>query len=157
MRPNDINALFKTQSLTLQAKAMKSLTELLEKKEHDSPEEEEMYVEAILEILDGKCLHSSVVTEEIVRDAVGEMERKKEIENVCGKETKEKKTKKKKKKETNENAAFEIPEDDENADGEEKKGGEDEDEETQEAKASRQAQEDAKRGNTFTCMNVYTL
>ena len=126
MRPNDINALFKTQSLTLQAKAMKSLTELLEKKEHDSPEEEEMYVEAILEILDGKCLHSSVVTEEIVRDAVGEMERKKEIENVCGKETKEKKTKKKKKKETNENAAFEIPEDDENADGEEKKGGEDE-------------------------------
>ena len=40
---------------------------------------------------------------------------------------------------------------------EEKKGGEDEDEETQEAKASRQAQEDAKRGNTFTCMNVYTL
>ena len=97
MRPNEINALFKTQSLTLQAKAMKSLTELLEKKEHDSPEEEEMYVEAILEILDGKCLHSSVVTEEIVRDAVGEMERKKEIENVCGKETKEKKKKKKKK------------------------------------------------------------
>ena len=123
MRPNEINALFKTQSLTLQAKAMKSLTELLEKKEHDSPEEEEMYVEAILEILDGKCLHSSVVTEEIVRDAVGEMERKKEIENVCGKETKKKK---KKKIEANENAAFEIPEDDENADGEEKKGGEDE-------------------------------
>ena len=149
MRPNDINALFKTQSLTLQAKAMKSLTELLEKKEHDSPEEEEMYVEAILEILDGKCLHSSVVTEEIVRDAVGEMERKKEIENVCGKETKEKKKKKKKKKETNENAAFEIPEDDENADGEEKKGGEDEapmsvddDEEEEEEEESEEEEEE---------------
>ena len=37
------------------------------------------------------------------------MERKKEIENVCRKETKKKKKKKKKKKETNENAAFEIP------------------------------------------------
>ena len=49
MRPNDINALFKTQSLTLQAKAMKSLTELLEKKNTTSLEEEEMYVEAILD------------------------------------------------------------------------------------------------------------
>ena len=61
---------------------MRALTALIQKKEFDSREKEEDYVEDILNALDGKCLQTSVVSEEIAREAVGEMERKKEIENV---------------------------------------------------------------------------
>ena len=56
LRPNEINALFQTQSLTLQAKAMKALSAIIHKKEFDSSAEEEKYVEEILVVLDKKCL-----------------------------------------------------------------------------------------------------
>jgi hypothetical protein len=55
---------------------MRALTALIQKKEFDSREKEEDYVEDILNALDGKCLQTSVVSEEIAREAVGEMERK---------------------------------------------------------------------------------
>ena len=86
LRPNEINGLFQNQSLTLEAKAMRALTALIQKKEFDSREKEEDYVEEILKALDGKCLQTSVVSEEIAREAVGEMERKKEIENVINRD-----------------------------------------------------------------------
>ena len=86
LRPNEINGLFQNQSLTLEARAMRALTALIQKKEFDSREKEEDYVEDILNALDGKCLQTSVVSEEIAREAVGEMERKKEIENVMNRD-----------------------------------------------------------------------
>ena len=112
LRPNEINALFQTQSLTLQAKAMKALSALIRKKEFDSSAEEEKYVEEILVVLDKKCLQSSVVSEEIVRDAIGEMERQKEIENVMVDSNKKSK-KKKNVKSSSENKVYEIDDDDE--------------------------------------------
>ena len=65
---------------------MRALTALIQKKEFDSREKEEDYVEEILKALDGKCLQTSVVSEEIAREAVGKMERKKEIENVINRD-----------------------------------------------------------------------
>ncbi|CAL6350279.1 unnamed protein product [Bathycoccus prasinos] len=71
LRPNEINGLFQNQSLTLEAKAMRALTALIQKKEFDSREKEEDYVEDILNALDGKCLQTSVVSEEIARGGGG--------------------------------------------------------------------------------------
>ena len=78
MRKNEINDLFKSQSLTLKSDAMKYVESILNTLA--AVDDGEEFVQKILQTMTEKALQTAIVTKEIIQEAVSEIERKQEIE-----------------------------------------------------------------------------